>query len=228
MGFTIVNACYPMSVDGRLGREELSPVYMATSDEDLVRYTTAEKACLFRALLATIGEFRSKIRLFSPRSSVYALVRHYGEEDNRAYPCLGGIDFFFIDSKDGCAYPCGYRGNENLGQLWRWDGMPPRGPICRRCDWECFRDPSELVGPPLQGLRDPLGLWKRIRSDRLHFHYWIDDLKYYRACGLFDGRRPPRMARLRPFEDQTSSREHEDFERIPTPRAPLSARSHAE
>ena len=20
-------------------------------------------------------------------------------------------------------------------------------PVCRKCDWECFRDPSELFGP---------------------------------------------------------------------------------
>ncbi len=30
---------------------------------------------------------------------------------------------------------------------------------------------------------------------------WFEDLRYYRACGFFDGRRPPELDRLEPFRE---------------------------
>jgi hypothetical protein len=70
---------------------------------------------------------------------------------------------------------------------------------CRLCDWECFRDPSELFGPVLEGLFSPLNLLRRIKKDTLHFRLWSEDMLYYRACQLFNGRKPPDMARLSAF-----------------------------
>ena len=77
LGFTIVNSCYPMSLEADVDR--LSPVYAASSEDAVVRYSAAEKALLFKALLDTIPEFRSRIRIFSPRISLYALHRQYAE-----------------------------------------------------------------------------------------------------------------------------------------------------
>jgi len=209
MGFTIVNACYPMSVDDAAPGDDLSAVYAATSADDIVRYTAEEKACLFRALLDTIAEFRSEIRVFSPRCSLHALSRHYGENgeaQSATYPCRGGADFFFVDCRHGDAFPCGYRGAENLGRFWELPRRPSARRVhCRRCDWECFRDPSELAGPVLQALSDPLGLWRRFRSDGRHFRFWIDDWRYYRACDFFDGRKPPRPDRLYRFRDEAQA-----------------------
>jgi hypothetical protein len=228
MGFTIVNACYPMSVgdgppDGDW-RGDLSAVYAATSDDDVVRYTAAEKACLFEVLRDTVSEFRCEVRIFSPRCSLHALCKQYSEGGDAAYPCRGGVDFFFVSCRDGNTYPCGYRGAENLGKFWHLDRRSlPRQAACRRCDWECFRDPSELAGPVLEGISNPLDLWRRIRSDRDYFALWLDDWRYYQACDFFDGRRPPRPERLRKFgrESETPSRprltrEHEMKAKKPT------------
>jgi hypothetical protein len=67
------------------------------------------------------------------------------------------------------------------------------------CDWECFRDPSEFFGPILQALRNPLELLRRIQRDRDYFRLWINDLRYFRACDLFDGRKAPDYERLKSF-----------------------------
>jgi len=111
-----------------------------------------------------------------------------------------GIDFFFIDARNGHTYPCGYRGNESLGKYWSMQrDSIDRGATCNRCDWECFRDPSEMIGPILRGLSNPLCLIKEIRRDASYFRLWVDDLRYYRACALFDGRQPPDFNNLRGF-----------------------------
>jgi uncharacterized Fe-S cluster-containing radical SAM superfamily protein len=200
LGFTIVNSCYPMSVENGGNPDELDAVYGASSDEDLVSFTASEKAGLFRALLHTIPDFRSRIRIFSPQSALYALYRQYTDNSSFPYPCRGGKDFFFIDSQSADTFPCGYRGHESLGKYWEGDLKQPEqnGP-CHRCDWECFRDPSELFGPLLHGVSNPLGLMKRIRRDRDYFRLWVDDLRYYRACDFFDGRRPPNHRDMSPF-----------------------------
>jgi MoaA/NifB/PqqE/SkfB family radical SAM enzyme len=204
LGFTMVNTCYPMSVDGTGDSTDLKAVYGATSVDAVVKFNPAEKSLLFKALLETIPEFRSSMRIFSPRCSLYALYQQYNNHSQPPYPCRGGMDFFFIDSKDGNTYPCGYRGHENFGKFWDLDlEQLDRNDACYLCDWECFRDPSELFGPILQGLSRPLQLLKKLKRDRSFFRLWLDDLRYYRACDLFDGRRPPDYRRLQHFCQST-------------------------
>ena len=200
LGFTIVSTCYPMSVEENKDIAGLKPVYSATSEDRIVQFNSREKALLFKALLETVPEFRSKIRLFSPTTSLYALYNQYADNATFPYPCRGGLDFFFIDAKDGNTYPCGYRGNENLGKYWSMDrNSLDRNAVCHKCDWECFRDPSELFGPLISGLLRPQGVFKKMCRDSHYFRLWIDDLKYYRACGFFNGRKPPDYSRMQGF-----------------------------
>lgn len=194
LGFTMANACYPMSFE-----DEGDAVYAATSEDDFISFRPAEKALLFRALYETIPEFRGELRIFSPRSSLRALVRSYATGEPQGYPCRGGVDFFFVDCKDMNTYPCGYRGSENLGKFWDLDLGALPAPDCRRCDWECFRDPSEMLGPVMQALRNPLALARSIRRDTEAFKVWAVDAAYYRACGFFDGRKPPQYERMARF-----------------------------
>jgi len=144
-------------------------------------------------------------------SANLGINRNMGGES--PYPCLGGKDFFFIDARDGNTYPCGYRGHENFGKLCDPQFGPPENPApCRRCDWECFRDPSELFGPLLQARSDPLSLASEIRRDPLFYRLWIDDLRYYRACDWFDGRKAPSFRKLRIFGNQ-----NQEVSLTPTP-----------
>jgi MoaA/NifB/PqqE/SkfB family radical SAM enzyme len=197
MGFTMVNSCYPMSIAGSEETQGLAPVYSATSEDRLVRFNDVERTLLFRALMEAVETYRSRVRIFSPLSSLYALSNLNGSNGFHAYPCRGGIDFFFIDSRDGNTYPCGYRGLENLGKYWDLNrGTLDLKPSCQRCDWECFRDPSELFGPLLDACSRPIAILKRMPRDRTYLRLWLRDMAYYRACDLFDGRRPPNLFRL--------------------------------
>jgi MoaA/NifB/PqqE/SkfB family radical SAM enzyme len=199
LGFTIANACYPMNI-GEASSGTLSAVYGATAANDLVTFKREEKAVMFRALRETIPEFRSRIRIFSPLSSLLAMERRYGEERDLSRPCRGGADFFFIDAQGSDAYPCGYRGGENLGKFWELNiSRQPAPAECRECDWECFRDPSELMGPFHELFSSPAGLLAKLLRDRLHTSLWLDDLRYYRAADFFNGRRPPDFRKLRRF-----------------------------
>lgn len=192
LGFTIVNCCYPMSIDPSPTTSGLKSVYAATSEEDIVRFSSHEKAILFKALFNTIPEFRSKIRIFSPRAFLSAAINAYQHGLPASYPCRGGIDYFYINSRDGDTYPCGFRGNENMGKYWSLDtGTLNRNATCRLCEWECFRDPSELFGPFLDLANAPLQLIKKIKKDHRFYKIWLEDLRYYRACSFFDGRKAP-------------------------------------
>jgi len=203
MGFTMVNACYPMSIGDREG---LSAVYGATSPSSLVSFNADEKALLFKALFETIPAFRSKIRIFSPRSALYSLMRQYTVGEDFTYPCRGGIDFFFIDAKSGDTYPCGYRGREGLGKYWDLKRPAARTEAtCRECDWECFRDPSELVGPLLSLVTEPWALARRIAGDQKYIGLWIEDVRYFSACNFFDCGKPPDFARLSRFNGTRQS-----------------------
>jgi hypothetical protein len=211
LGFTMVNTCYPMSVGNAEAQQGLHPVYAATAVGDVVRFSADEKAALFGALLDTIPRFRSRIRIFSPLCSLYALTRqHEGVASGRTspvknYDCRGGLDFWFVDAKDGHTYPCGYRGGEDFGPFEKMPAATPKSASgCNLCDWECFRDPSELFGPLLEGLGSPRQLLKRFIRDPQFFRYWCQDMVYYRACNFFDGRqalRPDRLRRFRPHGD---------------------------
>jgi hypothetical protein len=179
----------------------LQAIYGASSEDFIVRFSREEKRLLYRALFEVVPEYRSRIRIFSPRCSLYALCRQYGEDGSEApYPCRGGLDFFCIDSQDCQTYPCGYRGSENLGKYWdlKWERADlPQS--CLQCDWECFRDPSELFGPLLQVFSAPLSLMKKVRRERGYFGIWYEDLRYYMACDLFNGRKPPCFEKLAGF-----------------------------
>lgn len=206
LGFTIVNCCYPMSLDPTEADAPRRAVYAAASEDAVVRFSPREKVLLFQSLLEVIPRHRSNLRVFSPLGSLRALLRQHeaaarGERGSH-HPCRGGLDFFFIDSRDGLTYPCGYRGAECLGRFQDLDPARLTGPArCDLCDWECFRDPSELFGPLLDLRARPLSLLGRLLREPAQAALWIEDLRYYAACDFFDGRRPPdpvRLARWRP------------------------------
>jgi len=211
MGFTIANACYPMSI-GEGSGESLDAVYEATAEDDLVRFSAKEKRIVLHALGETIPRFRSRIRIFTPLSSLHALERSHAGNADSCRPCRGGSDFFFIDAAGGNTYPCGYRGSENLGRFWDLDlCRPPLPPTCRECDWECFRDPSELMGPFHEFFTGPAGLVKRFMDDRALTRLWLSDLRYYRACDLFSGRMPADFRKLSRFAAKEDLNGKADF-----------------
>jgi MoaA/NifB/PqqE/SkfB family radical SAM enzyme len=199
LGFTMASICYPMSIEAEANQDGLEAVYAATSTDAIVHFSTAEKATLFQALLHTVPRFRSQTRIFSPLCSLKSLLDQY-KEDSKPYACRGGLDFFFVNAKDGNTYPCGYRGHDNFGKLWELsDDQLDLHHKCLACDWECFRDPSELFGPFLHALSAPIDLLAAIKADPRRYRYWIEDLKYYWACNFFNGREPLRHDRLSAF-----------------------------
>jgi len=197
LGFTIANCCYPMSIDNEV--DSLKSVYAATSLDSVIKFTPMEKKWLFKSLFDTIPEFRDRIRIFSPLISLYVLQTQYEQNHVEPYPCRGGIDFFYIDAKEGNTYPCGYRGEENLGKFWQLNHQNRSQHSCYRCEWECFRDPSELLGPLPQLFSEPMGLYRKFKQEQSYFKLWFNDLKYYWACDFFDGRKPPNYRRLARF-----------------------------
>lgn len=201
LGFTIAAICYPMSVPTNDEPAGLKAVYGATSSESLVNFDRRERAMLFEALWDVLPQCRSQIRIFSPRISLDALRKqHLNGGAISAYQCRGGLDFFFIDARDGLTYPCGYRGNEKLGKFWVMEPSSHGSAApCYQCDWECFRDPSELFGPLVQGVSQPLDLIRKLSRNRDYLATWTEDIRYYRACSFFDGRKPPNFRRLSRF-----------------------------
>jgi MoaA/NifB/PqqE/SkfB family radical SAM enzyme len=202
LGFSIVNACYPMSVDAEPSEGGLQAAYGANSKEPIINFTRLEKTLLFQALLETVFEYRERIRIFSPLSSLAALQRQYRDRNkSSAAACRGGIDFFFIDARNANTYPCGYRGSESLGKYWQiTDTADPGSASCTRCDWECFRDPSELFGPLLAAFSQPGELLRHCIRDGKRCRLWVSDVLYYKACDYFDGRRPPNQKQLAKFK----------------------------
>lgn len=194
LGFTMANCCYPMCEADREPEQEA--VYGATTTDRRVTFSAKEKRLLFQALLDTAPLFRGKLRLFTPLSAVHALTRQYGAPPRQARGCLGGISFLFVD-RHGDAYPCGYRGKECLGPLWQldWDRLE-RQPTCRACDWECFRDPSEVLGPVVDLTSGISGLARLLHVDWRQLRLWLADVGYIWACHGFDGRLPPDAKRL--------------------------------
>lgn len=196
MGFTMVNVCYPMSsADGT------APVYEARSESKVVNFGKREKAALFSALLKVIPRHRSKIRIFTPLSDLFALSEYYSGNAALARPCHGGKDFFFIEAKTADTYPCGYRGGENLGPFQDLDdNVRRKAPFCRECDWECFRDPSQLLGPFADIFTHPVKLARYFAKKPRLTRLWLSDLSYYRACENFNGRNSPNMKALARFD----------------------------
>jgi MoaA/NifB/PqqE/SkfB family radical SAM enzyme len=204
LGFSIVNMCYPMSVEPAADGKRLA-VYSATSPDRIVRFRREEKVQLFQALFDTVPQFRSKVRIFTPLTSVLSILRHYrGEEGRHTYGCRGGVDFFFVNSASGDAFPCGYRGTDNMGKYWDLDVQAlDKNASCTQCDWECFRDPSEMIGPFAELTSRPLTVMGRLLRDAAWRRLWTRDLRYYRACDYFCGRKPMRPERLARFEAET-------------------------
>lgn len=205
LGFTIVNACYPMSIDDSLepGSHDLEAVYRASATDSIVRYTAAEKAVIFQVLKDTIPKFRHRIRIFSPLVSLKALAGEYNGSPGTSSPCQGGINYHFIDACTGNTFPCGFRGRESRGRFWQ-SACRPGGlqPDCRRCDWECFRDPSELAAPLLNLASSPLSFARKTAADPGYLALWLNDLLYYRACDYFNGRKAPDYRRMKRFSSQ--------------------------
>lgn len=199
LGFTIVNFCYPMSIEGN---SKLEAVYPASSVEHIVRFNDLEKSWLFESMLRTIPQFRSSIRIFSPLSSIHTLHQIYSGATITPFPCSGGKSYFFINASDGFTYPCGYRGMDNLGDYRNTnpqDASKLEEVACNRCDWECFRDPSEFFGPLTHGLRSPYSLVSTYKRSRDYYKYWLSDIRYYRACDFFDGRKDVSQKRLEKY-----------------------------
>lgn len=194
LGFTMTNACYPMSFhENEFGENAVDgagekAVYGAGSSSAIVTFTNEEKVQIFKALMDTIPKFRSRIRIFTPLVSLYSLIRQYRGNDAFSLPCRGGIDFFYIDARGGNTYPCGYRGEENLGKFYELDMKKlEQKPYCRSCDWECFRDPSEQVGFLIETVKNPI---KAIRTKEPDYRrLWNQDMKYYGQCSYFNGRK---------------------------------------
>lgn len=187
LGFTMTNTCYPMSTDDTEKREDTA-VYGAASGSSLVTFADDEKTVIFQALMDTIPKFRSRIRIFTPLVSLYSLIKQYEGNHDFSMPCRGGIDFFYIDAREGNTYPCGYRGNENLGKFYDLDirGIDQR-PSCKACDWECFRDPSEQIGFLIETIKKPVKSMREKEPD--YKKLWREDIKYYRQSSYFNGRK---------------------------------------
>jgi MoaA/NifB/PqqE/SkfB family radical SAM enzyme len=199
LGFTIVNACYPMSIDADRP-EGLDAVYEATSTASLIQFSRQERAIVFKALFDAIPAYRSKIRIFTPMTSLYSLIRQYTLDESYSFPCRGGREFFFVNAGDANTYPCGYRGTENLGKFWDLDlRKMDENTGCRKCDWECFRDPSELFGLPLAFFTNPAYFIERLTRDSSYTKLWLDDIRYYAACNFFDGRTGPDYKKMSAF-----------------------------
>lgn len=197
LGFTIANVCYPMSIAEDIDGGDLNAVYGATATTSIVSFSKREKGHLFDVLRQSIAENRSRLRIFTPLCALDSLTRQF-RGGAYGYPCRGGKDFFFVDAVKGHTFPCGYRGGEDMGPFW---GRARLSPVCAEtcyaCEWECFRDPSELGGPFLDMVQHPVRSMRKWRSEPQLFKTWLKDLRYYRDCDFFDGRRPPRLERLR-------------------------------
>jgi sulfatase maturation enzyme AslB (radical SAM superfamily) len=204
LGFSIVNVCYPMySEDCSETESANTAVYAATASDRVVYFSVEEKCALFSALRDTIPAHRDKIRIFTPRCSLHAMINQYEGRSELSSTCHGGRDFFFVDSQTGHVFPCGYRGDEDLGLMTQMDEQRCTIEDCRLCDWECFRDPSELFSPFVDLRKQPLRLLQRLRRDPQFFRLWKEDLLYYRACHYFNGRIPASHARLQAWQSVT-------------------------
>lgn len=203
LGFTIVNACYPMSDDpeGGSGTKDKSldgSLYGAASCDSMITFSAEEKELIFSALYSAIPKFRDKLRIFSPRCSLYNLQKKFRNNEGPLYGCRGGTDFFFVESNRGEIYPCGYF-NEPMSTLPDLKTRIPQPKECDRCEWECFRDPSDLMGPFAELFSKPLTLLRKIIKDPRFYKILQEDLRYYKACNFFDGRQPPDFNKMRRF-----------------------------
>ena len=204
LGFTIVNACYPMSSEPQNLEEKSlfeninSSLYGAASHDPVISFSQQEKALIFKALFNTIPKFRDKIRIFSPRCSLYGLIRKFSRSQPSLFPCRGGIDFFFVECESGTIHPCGFR-MEHHKTLPDLERRLAEEFSCDRCEWECFRDPSDVLGPFADLFSHPIKLSGKILKEPQFFKLLLQDLRYYRACEFFNGRLAPHFQAMKPF-----------------------------
>ncbi|MEA4857556.1 MAG: radical SAM protein [Solidesulfovibrio sp.] len=197
LGFTMANCCYPMCDADR--EKGATATYAATSADARVTFSDAEKLELFKAVGDVVPRHRGRLRIFTPLCAVHALIGQYARPPKQGRPCLGGVSFFYVD-RHGDGFPCGYRAHEPLGPFRELGDDACNGkPHCRACDWECFRDPSELFGPLGDLAAGPAGWLRLARADGRQRALWLADLRYFAACDRFDGRRPPDRERLARF-----------------------------
>jgi uncharacterized Fe-S cluster-containing radical SAM superfamily protein len=203
LGFTMVNSCYPMS-GGSNGNSDnqdsiATALYGAASSDAIITFSAPEKAIIFQALFDTIPQYRDKLRIFSPRCSLHSLHKKFSSGQPAHFPCRGGYDFFFVDCAHGMIHPCGYR-DEPQEELPDFHQRVNDIKNCDLCEWECFRDPSDLLGPFAELFVHPLTLARRIGSDRQFFKILQEDIGYYRACGFFNGREAPDYRKMARYE----------------------------
>lgn len=198
LGFTMANSCYPMSDEDAAGSVDQNSVYGALSNDAIVNFSAQEKALVFKALYDAIPRFRGTLRIFSPRCSLYGLMKKFQHDEQALFHCRGGTDFYFAEARNGHIHPCGYidEPRENLPDLRKRlsssDG-------CEKCEWECFRDPSDLLGPFAELFSQPIKLIRKISRDPHFFRLLREDLRYARACSYFNGRAAPMPQKIRRF-----------------------------
>jgi MoaA/NifB/PqqE/SkfB family radical SAM enzyme len=200
LGFTIVNACYPMSSDNCTGDQSAdTSLYGASSSDAIINFTKEEKALIFKALFETIPKFRGKLRIFSPRCSLHGLTQKYTKQQAPLFPCRGGTDFFFVECGKGLIHPCGYLENPRRS-IPDLNQRLNQNLDCDKCEWECFRDPSDILGPFADFFSQPFTLFGKLLRDPRFFQLLKQDLSYYRACEFFNGRLAPQLEAMRSFE----------------------------
>jgi hypothetical protein len=57
-----------------------------------------------------------------------------------------------------------------------------------------------MLGPVLDLFGSPIALIKKAFRDPALFRLWQEDVRYYFACGFFNGRTAPNFTRMRTFE----------------------------
>lgn len=199
LGFTMANACYPMSAAVDTIRDAADSTYGAISGDAVINFSKEEKSIIFQALFDTIPNFRGALRIFSPRCSLYSLIKKYEHEQPFLFPCRGGVDFFFVECEKGMIHPCGYIDDPS-------DEMPFLGKRfgtivnCEKCEWECFRDPSDVLGPFADFFSHPFKLMAKVMREPQFFKLLKEDLSYYKACGFFNGRIAPQIQAMQRFQ----------------------------
>jgi hypothetical protein len=206
LGFTIADVRYPTSAE--VVRDRAAAARRSRPAPGETGFSRAEKREILAALRDVIPEFRSRIRVVTPLSSVDALLADYAGAVPRpgGFACRGGVDYVYVDTR-GRAFPCGVRREDELGQYAALDyGRLERVPHCRRCDWERFRDPSELFGPVAGLPRLAATAARSIEGRDRRLRLWRQDVRYAVAAGFFDGRRPPDPTRLGAFAPRVAAR----------------------
>lgn len=198
LGFTTSSACYPMSQGDDTCQDQINSSYGAISSDRVIHFSPREKGLIFQSLAQTIPKFRKDLRIFTPLCSLHSLIEHYLGATPPLYSCSGGKDFFFVDSDTEQIRPCGYL-DATFPDLPDLKKKQNSSHDCNLCDWECFKDPSDLMGPFAEFFNSPLQLAAKVRKNRKFYKLLWKDLAYYRACKFFDGTLPPDYNALRAF-----------------------------